>query len=1115
MTGRSAESKLWSGLRRVATLGAIIFALLLVIVTSASAAVPAPAWTLHVAAHPSNLEPGAEANPELGPVYQIEATNIGGATTSGPFRITDTLPEGITVSTSVKPMIHWGRPAGGGSHTAECSQTGRIVTCEGGTGGASDWIPSGEVVTVDLYVDVSSAVDGTLTNSVTIDGGAASTVSATVSSPVTNEQLPFGLLEGQAGLSGTIVEASGAASRQAGAHPYSYEAATGNVNTYAIPGNSVLEPFTSGGNFKDIFAELPRGMVVNPQAVPKCSEERLETTTEELVDGKPGCPLASQVGVITLLVHTATGAFPIETVPLYNMLAPAGAPANFGFSYLEGIYSHLIGNVRSDGSYVLVADSTDLPAKVPISGFQAILWGNPTDESHDEMRGICLQSNPGGKICPSEVRLQKPFVTMPSHCGGVLEAGLSMDSWLDPGILIGRHFAYTGAEGIPIETEGCNRLQFDPTLEAKATTDRADSPTGLDVDINVPQNEELQGLATANVKDVSVTLPAGMTVNPSAANGLGGCSEPQIDLGGSNADTCPNESKLGTAEVVTPLLEKPLEGSFYLATPYANPFHSLLAAYLSVKDPEHGVFIKVAGEIHADPKTGQLTATFRENPEVPFEDLKISLFEGSAASLTTPFACGQETVSSVLTPWSTPEGVDATPSDNFAIESPASGSATCPRSEADAPASLSFSAGTETPLSGAYSPFVLRLSRPDGSQHITGLETTLPGGLLGKLAGVAYCPESGIAQAVSREKPEQGKLEQGSPSCPSSSEVGTVNVTAGSGPSPILVSGHAYLAGPYKGAPLSLVVIVPAVAGPFDLGTVVDRVALNVGEYDGRIHAVADPLPTIREGIPLDVRSIELNLSRPSFTLNPTSCEVMAIEGSVTTQAGKSQSLSNRFQVGECGRLAFKPKLAISLKGPTKRTGHPALKAVVTYPKKGAYANIARAQVNLPHSEFLDQGNIGKACTKVLIAARSCPAKSIYGKAKAWSPLLEKPLQGPVYLVGGYGYKLPALVAELNGQIRVLLVGKIDTGKNKGIRNTFEAVPDAPISRFVLEMKGGKKYGLLENSENVCKKTPVAGASFRAQNGKVHQFSSKVTNSCGKAKRRPSGKGPKGKKASL
>jgi hypothetical protein len=695
---------------------------------------------------------------------------------------------------------------------------------------------------------------------------------------------------------------------------------------------------------------------------------------------------------------------------------------------------------------------------------------------------------------------------MPTSCIERLQATGFLDSWL------GEHVVgtvpLTDREFDVAHIEGCSSLAFEPSIESKATTASAESPSGLEFKIHQPQEESLEGRATAALKDATVTLPEGMSLNPAAANGLSSCSEEQMGYAPEEGkirfkttpQTCPNSAKVGTISVHTPLLEEDQPGSIYVAKPFDNPFGSLLAVYLAVEDETTGIVAKLAGKVTPNPVTGQLQATFTENPELPLEDIDLHFFSGERGVLTTPLTCGTHTTTSTLTPWSTPEGADAHPTSSFETSSG------CVASEAAAPKSVSFTAGTQTPLSGAYSPFVLRLSRPDGSQHITGIETTLPEGLLGKLAGVAYCPESGIAQAISREHPEMGKLEQASPSCPASSEVGTVQVTAGSGPSPIPVSGHAYLAGPYKGAPLSLVVIVPAVAGPFDLGTVVDRVALNVDEYTARINAVADPLPTIREGIPLDVRSIELKLDRPSFTLNPTSCDAMAIEGSVSTQAGQSAPLSNRFQVGECGRLGFRPKLSLKLSGATGRTGHPALRATVTYPTKGAYANIARAQVALPHAEFLHQAAFANSCTKPVLAARACPKSTVYGKVRAWTPLLDKPLEGPVYLVGGYGYKLPAMVAELNGQIRVLLVGKVDTGKSGGIRNTFEAVPDAPVSKFVLQLRGGK-HGLLENSEDICEKPRKAGASFTAQNGKVLTLSTKIANSCGSP-----GKGKAGKK---
>ncbi len=328
-----------------------------------------------------------------------------------------------------------------------------------------------------------------------------------------------------------------------------------------------------------------------------------------------------------------------------------------------------------------------------------------------------------------------------------------------------------------------------------------------------------------------------------------------------------------------------------------------------------------------------------------------------------------------------------------------------------------------------------------------------------------------------------------------------MNVGAGAGSTPFYAAGKAYLAGPYKGAPLSLAIVTPAVAGPFDLGNVVVRTALNVDPESTQIHAVSDPIPTILQGIPLDVRSIALTLERPSFTLNPTSCAPSTVGGSVFSVFGQSATVSSPFQVGGCNALAFKPGLSIQLKGATKRIGHPALKAVLT--AKPGEANIGRAQVNLPHGEFLDQGNLNKTCTKPVLLEGKCPATSVYGKATAWTPLLDKPLEGNVYLVGGYGFKLPALVADLNGQIRVLLVGKIDSGPNKGIRSTFEMVPDAPVSKFVLEMKGGKKYGLLENSENLCKAEPAkrrAVVNLTGQNGKVEEFKQIVENECGKKK---------------
>ena len=734
---------------------------------------------------------------------------------------------------------------------------------------------------------------------------------------------------------------------------------------------------------------------------------------------------------------------------------------------------------------------------------QVELWGNPAAPGHDRVRYADNCPEATGCSIEAEEANKVPFLTMPASCGEPLSLGADVTSW--EGNKVSREAVFTDAEGNPLTMSGCNALAFEPSVSSKATTDQGDSPTGLDFSIHQPQSESLEGRSTAPLKNATVTLPEGMTVNPAGANGLGVCTESQMDYAPSEGkvrfkttpQSCPGASKIGTVQVTTPLLDHKVPGSVFLAKPYANPFGSLLSLYLAIEDEESGIFAKLAGKVTPDPKTGRLTATFAENPELPLNDIELHVFNGANATLMTPLACGTHTTDTTLTPWSTPEGADAHPSDSFAT------TGSCSASEAAAPKDVSFSAGTTSPLSGAYAPFELHLSRPDGSQRITGIDTTLPEGLLGKLAGLPYCSDAQIAQAKSREAPEQGKEEISSPSCPAASELGSVQVTAGAGPSPIPVSGHAYLAGPYKGAPLSLAAIVPAVAGPFDLGTVVTRVALNIDPATAQIHAVSDPLPTIREGIPFDVRSISLKLDRSNFTLNPTSCEAMAIEGSATTAAGQSQPLSNRFQVSECSRLRFKPHMKLFLKGATKRTGHP--KLIGTVFSKPHEAGASRLQVKLPRSSFLDQAHIRTVCTRVQYAAGNgngehCPKGSVYGHAWVKSPLLDYTLQGPV-LLRSSNHKLPDLVMALSGPayqpVHVELHGKTDSVKG-ALRNTFEAIPDAPFQKARLVLYGGKR-GLVVNSRNICAHTYRANVRAVGQNSKIEQLHPVVRNSCRKA----------------
>jgi hypothetical protein len=1086
---------------------ALLSGLWLVLAVPGAQAAAAPAFKLSGSSQPTNFIAGAVPNPgnarEARPQYSFIATNVGSAPTSGPITFTDELPPGLTPINAgavdfnfqfIDPVLHNPKIA--------CEVIGQTVTC-------IDPEPLAPGQWAQFYVPVEVAADAgpTIANQGSVSGGGALEATTTTTTTVSDSLPSFDFIPGRGGFSLAATSEDGTAATQAASHP-------GQLTLdFGFPASDIQGALSSVNHVRDLAALLPRGVVADPTATPVlCTSAQFENGH----DGDYACPLASQVGLVTVLTKLFGGAEP-TTVPLFNLVAPPGTAAELAAEAFPGVFAYLSGDVNAAGEYELGAKTEGILAVgSPVLGVQVQLWGNPSDPSHDAMRGRCTRV-PGP--CQLTVpRTHAPFLTMPSSCRSALTGAATAADWEEPSVFHGRSAELEGPLGEAVGTDGCNQLDFKPTIEAKPTTNLADAPTGLDFNLHVPQTTKFEELATANFKDVKVTFPPGMVVNPSGANGLGACSLAQIGLSSgvgqtpvrtdANPATCPDAAKIGSVEVSTPLLDHPLPGALYVAQPYDNPFGSLLAIYLAVNDPQTGIVAKLAGEVKADPQTGQLTTTFKENPELPIEDVKLTVFGGPRSPLKTPLACATHQIASEITPWSTPEGADAHPSDSFATSVAASGSGACPTSEATAPNAPSFSAGTIAPQAGAYSPFVLKLTRPDGSQRLTAIDTTLPKGLVAKLAGTTYCSEAQIAQAKSREAPRLGALEQQSPSCPASSEVGTVTVGAGAGITPFYAQGRAYLAGPYKGAPLSLVVITPAVAGPFDLGAVSARVALQVNSESAQVHAVSDPLPTILQGIPLDVRSIALKMDRPDFTLNPTSCDPMAITGSALAATGQSAALSSPFQVGGCSALPFKPKLAISLKGATKRTGHPALKAVVTYPK-GSYANIAKAQVTLPHSAFLDTTHIKTICTRVQFAADQCPKGAIYGFAKATTPLLDKPVQGPVYLRSSNN-KLPDLVAALSGQIDVDLVGRVDTGKSDGIRNTFEAVPDAPVSKFVLEMQGGRK-GLLVNSENICSKEQRAIADFTAQNGKVSNTTPLIANSCkGKAKKKHKAKKHKG-----
>jgi hypothetical protein len=1059
------------------------------------AAAPTPAWTVRGFALPTQFSPTEGPNN-----YSFAVINNGSATSSlDAVTLTDHLPGGLTMTF----------PESGegveGSFWSCSETTAHVVTCTL----AEEIPPGGDAPWLEIGVSSPAESAAPLENNVTVSGGGAPrSASTTQSTKVSSAPQQFGVTE----FSMEARDAEGKPELKAGGHPWQVTASFGIPFQFKGQPESFYRPMD---NLKALSVELPLGLVGNPLATPeRCNQERLV---------QQACPSSSKVGSIAIGAgifengHFQSSSFHAPTA-LFNMVPEPGYAAQFAFAFLnQPIYLDAT-VVHSAAGERLRLSTVSVPPLLESGDLVVSLWGEPG------------QINGSGS--------EEALITNPTDCAdAATPARLELISWGDPG-----HPVSAEASLYP-HLEGCEELNFVPSLGLAPEAGAADSPSGLSVDLGIPQTSLFEERATPQLRDATVTLPEGLVADPALADGLGACraSGPEgINLGSIEtgpwgqdlgdrlatelgagwlhgngsiyADSiyhaapghCPPASTLGTATVEAPILPEPLTGHVYLGTPDCAPCSGkdaqegrLIKLYIEAAG--NGIIVKLPGTASADPQTGRLTASFKENPQLPFEHLKLNFFGGARAPLSTPATCGTFTTTSDVKPWSAPATPDATPTSSFKIAS-GPGGGTCANTPAEEPNAPIFSAGSTSPAAGVYSPFVLKLSRADGSQRLHSIDTTLPAGLTAKLAGVAECSDAQIAAAAGRA----GAAEKASPSCPLSSELGIVNVGAGAGPKPFHVSGHAYLAGPYKGAPLSLAIVTPAVAGPFDLGTVVVRVALHVDPETAQIHAVSDEIPQILAGIPLDVRSIALNVTRNQFTLNPTSCNPSAVAASALADSSTA-TLSSPFQVGGCGALAFKPKLAISLRGGTRRTKHPALKAVVTYPSQGAYANIERAQVTLPHSEFLDQAHIGTVCTRVQFAAgngngEQCPAASIYGHARAITPLLDRPLEGPVYLRSS-SHKLPDLVAALDGQIDVALVGKIDTGKGGGIRNTFELVPDAPVTKFVLSMKGGTK-GLLVNSENICAKPQKALAHFVAQNGKVSDTEPLIANSCKKKSHR-------------
>jgi hypothetical protein len=931
----------------------------------------------------------------------------------------------------------------------------------------------------------------------------------------------FGFLPGEEGFSAASVAEGGGASTSSGSHPYQLNFHVG----LRLGGEFEDQPGApfADGDLRDLRIELPAGLILNPAASPKCDPIEFQAPRDspfEASQSGESCPDDTQVG--TIEVATSRGGGETRRFGVFNLQPPPGVPGTIGFApFGAPVVLDVELRQAADGSYPLALVARDFPQRLDLHGLDLVLWGAPRGVSHDGERGNCLNeaepSFPWAKCSVGPPRLfpVRAYVTLPANCNGPLAFTATIAAWQQPAPVSSQALSRDSA-GDPAQLS-CKNLGFAPHPVAALTTQNASTASGFHFALRNEAAALLERTARvpAQVRKATVLLPEGATLNPSVGEGLGTCAPAQYAAETAfsrQGEGCPNASKIGTFAVATPLFSERLTGAIYLATPddpktaapgAENPFDTLVAVYLVARAPGRGVLARVPGKIVPDPGTGRLTATFEGLPQLPYDDLEIDFRSGVRAPLISPPSCGHQLTGVDLVPWG---GVVAV--GHFDGDSDVTGGiggGPCPAGTP--PFEPGAVAGGVNSNVGSYTPYFIHLSRRDTEQEITSYSLVLPKGITGKLAGIPFCPEAAIAAA----RVNSGAAETAAPSCPAASQVGRTDTGYGVGPALTYAPGRIYLAGPYKGQPLSLVTVNSATVGPFDLGTIVLRSAFAVDQSTAQLQIdsrVSDPIPHILGGIPLHLRDIRIYIDRPGFTRNPTSCEPSALVSTLTGSGVRfgdpsddsTASVAKHFQLLNCLTLGFLPKLGLRLRGATKRGGYPELRA--TFASRGARdAGLKQIAVTMPHSLFLAQEHIRSICTREQFAAEQCPPSSAYGKAVAHTPLFDQPLRGPVYLRSSDG-RLPDLVASLrSGEVRIVVKGKIGPTRSGGIRTQFEELPDAPIERFTMTLAGGRR-GLLVNSVDVCKAPPLAGVRALGQNNVGTVFNSRLRGKCRKAEKR-------------
>jgi hypothetical protein len=1127
-------------------------ALLGVLGIGASSALAAePWWHLTSGSTPANLPPEGRGQIVLTAGNLSDADADGAAT---PVTITDTLPAGLKA-------IAMGGSAGGESEgetnyrgsprcpSSEELKEGAPLTCT-----FSGDLPPYEQIRVFITVAVQEGASSGEVNQASVSGGGAPR-GASVTRPLTISEAPtpFGIENYEL----TPEEEGGAIDTQAGSHPFQV------TTTFTL--NQTSEPGHPPALAKDLHFILPPGLVGNPTVFPQCSGEKFL----QEIDGGNACPNDTAMGTALVKVLYQDNASEgknllVRTVPMFNLTPSVGEPARFGFLF-EGVPVYLDTSVRTGGDYGVTVSVDNIPQAATFIDSQTTFWGVPGAASHNNSRGWnCLGGRDDPHLPPCAPLGQEdpaPFLTLPTSCTGPLSTVLETDSWKEEGVF--HAFPQNPLAPLPA-LDGCNDLPFSPSISAVPDVQEASNPSGLNVDVHVPQAVDLdaEGLSASDVKNITVALPAGVAINPSAGDGLEACSEGLIGYlpgeskppgelrftprvpGGIDAlaageegplepgiNFCANASKIAEVSIKSPDLPNPLKGFVYLAAQESNPFGSLLAQYLVAEDPVSGVLIKLAGEVqlckgageviagHTCEALGQIISTFTNNPQAPLEDAEFHFFGGERAPLAMPSRCGAYTTSATFAPWSgnEPSNVSSTfdiTSGPKTLSEP--GGSPCPGQSL--PFNPSLTGGGLSVNAGWFSPFTLTMTRQDGEQNLQSVEAHLPPGLSGILSNIELCPEP---------QANQGE-------CGPNSLIGETTVSVGVGGTPYTVrGGKFYLTGPYNGsggctvgtsgcAPFGVTFVVPAKAGPFDFAKtqhnhpacdcVLVRGKIEINPITAAVTITSDPpgtpdaIPTSIEGVPLEIQHVNAITTRTDFQFNPTNCNKMEVTGTIHSSEGAADTIGVPFQVTNCAALKFEPKFAVSTSAKTSRADGASLNVKLTYPNTpfGTQANIHQVKVELPKQLPSRLTTLQKACTAATFDANpaGCPAASIVGHAKAITPLIPVPLEGPAYFVSHGGEAFPSLVIVLQGyNVTIDLVGSTFINKAGITSSTFKTVPDQPVGSFELTLPQGP-YSALAANGNLCKDKLTIPTGFLAQNGaEIHQSTKITVTGCPKAKK--------------